>query len=331
MTTYKIMAANRRMVRIVVIAAALLAGMDEEALAQRLPVLGYVANENADVERVNAFRKGLADLGHVEGKNITIEYRYARLDAQYHAVIAELLARKVDIILAANAPAAAAAAKATRTVPIVLLGVNDPVGLRIAESLERPGRNVTGTTIYAPHLLAERVRILKTIVPALDHAGVICNANNANNPSQAALLWAAGKDLGIRIETIEVRSPEDVKPALDRAIASGVKGFFNCVDSLINSQRHTIAELVQRSKLPMIYTDREYVLAGGLMALGVGHLEGFYGAARYVDRILRGADPAELPIAPPTGVQFSVSKGALRDLGIALPTQISEKVGEWLP
>jgi putative tryptophan/tyrosine transport system substrate-binding protein len=141
----------------------------------------------------------------------------------------------------------------------------------------------------------------------------------------------AAKDLGVRIETVDVRSPGDVKSGLDKAIQSGAMALFNCVDSFINSQRFTIAELVARSRLPMIYTDREYVIAGGLMSLGVGHLEGYYGAAKYVDKILHGANPAELPIAPPTELEFSVSKSALRNLGITLPNQINERVTEWLP
>jgi putative ABC transport system substrate-binding protein len=321
-----------RLVRAVAIsAAALLACMGQEAFAQRLPVLGYIANENADAERVVALKKGLADLGYFDGRNIKIEYHLAKQDVEYRAIVAVVLAHRVDIILAGNAPAAVAATRATHTVPIVLLGVNDPVGLGLVDSLERPGRNVTGTTIYAPYLIPERVRILKMLVPTLKHAAVFSNGNNANNPLQAALLSAAGRDLGLRIDTIDVRSPADVKPGLDEAIESGAKAFFNCVDSFINSQRHPIAELMRRAKLPMIYTDREYVLAGGLMALGVGHLDGFHGAAKYIDKILRGEDPAQLPIALPTEVELSVSRSAMQNLGLALPKQLDERVTEWLP
>jgi hypothetical protein len=135
--------------------------------AQTVPVLGYVANENADPKRMAALKKGLTNLGYIEGQTLKIEYRSAKLDHEYDAVMAELLSRKVTIILAGNAPAAAAA-RATRTVPVVLGAVNDPVGLGVADSLERPGRNVTGTTIYAPHLIGGRLRILKAIIPALD-------------------------------------------------------------------------------------------------------------------------------------------------------------------
>jgi putative ABC transport system substrate-binding protein len=296
-----------------------------------VPVLGYVANENASPDRLAAFKKGLTELGYVEGTNLKIEYRYAKLGREYDAVMAELVSRKVDIIVASNALAAPAAAKATRTIPIVLAGVNDPVGLGVADSLEHTGRNVTGTTIYAPHLIGERVRILKRLVPALDRAAVFINGNNANNPAQVALLIAAAKDLGISVRSMDVRSPADVDPAVHKAIEQGAKGFFNCVDPFINSQRFTIAKLAAESKRPTIYTDREYVLAGGSMALGVGHLEGFYRAAAYVDKILRGAKPADLPIALPTELIFSVSRSALQDLGLTLPREINDRVTEWLP
>lgn len=181
-------------VGVALVPLALLVGIGiAETTAQSVPVMGYVANENASPERMATFKKGLADLGYIEGKNLKIEYRYARLDQEYHAVMAELVSRKVDIIFAGNAPAAVAAGKATRTIPIVLGAVNDPVGLGVADSLERTGRNVTGTTIYAPHLIAERVRILNSIVPTLDRVSVFMNGNNTTNPAQGCIADSGGE------------------------------------------------------------------------------------------------------------------------------------------
>ncbi len=302
-----------------------------ETAAQTVPTLGYVANESADPERLTALKKGLTDLGYIEGKTLKIEYRYAKLDHEYEAVMAELVARKVTIIFADNAPAAVAAGKATRTIPVVLGAVNDPVGLGVADSLERPGRNVTGTTIYAPHLIGDRLRILKAIVPALARVSIFVNGNNKNNPAQVTLLTAAAKDLGVEVQSIDIRTPADVELAVTRALAWGAKGFFNGVDSFINSQRFAIAKLAAQNKVPTVYTDREYVLAGGLMSLGVGHLDGNARAAGYVDKILRGANPAELPIAPPTQLVFSVNRSALQDLGLTLPKDIADRISEWLP
>lgn len=317
-----------------VLGLALLLGVhaaDAAAQTVPVPVVGYVANENAGPERMAAFKKGLTDLGYIEGKTLTIEYRYAKLDQEYDGVMAELVSRKVDIILAGNAPAAVAAGKATRTIPVVLAAVNDPVGLGVVDSLERPGRNVTGTTIYAPHLIGERLRILKAIVPTLDRVSVFMNGNNKTNTAQVALLTAAAKDLGLQVQSIDIRTPADVGPAVTSAMAWGAKGFFNCVDSFINSQRFAIAKLAAQNKVPTIYTDKEYVLGGGLMSLGVGHLEGYHRSAEYVDKILRGANPAELPIAPPTKLTFSVSRSALQTMGLSLPQEIRDRVSEWLP
>jgi putative tryptophan/tyrosine transport system substrate-binding protein len=302
-----------------------------DSAAQTVPTLGYVANDGADPKRMAALKKGLTDLGYIEGKTLKIEYRYAKLDHEYDAVMAELVSRKVTIIFAGNAPAAVAAGKATRTIPVVLGAVNDPVGLGLADRLERPGRNVTGTTIYAPHLIGERLRILKAIAPAVDRVSIFMNGNNKNNPPQVTLLTAAAKDLDIEVQSIDLRRPADVEPAMAKAMAWGAKGYFNCVDSFINSQRFVIARLAAQHKVPTIYTDREYVLAGGLMSLGVGHLDGNYRAAGYVDKILRGANPAELPIAPPTQVIFTVNRSALQDLGLTLPKEIADRVSEWLP
>jgi putative ABC transport system substrate-binding protein len=320
-----------RIHRLAVIVLALLAALHAaEIAAQTVPVIGYVANENASADRLAAFKKGLADLGYVEGTNLKIEYRYAKLDHEYDPVMAELVSRKVNVIVAGNAAAAPAAAKATRTIPIVLAAVNDPVGLGVADSLQRPGRNVSGTTIYAPHLIGERLGMLKRINPSLDRAAIFMNGNNRNNAAQVELLTVAAKGMGIQVDNMDIRSPADVEPAANKAIASGAKGFVNCVDTFINSQRFTIAKLAAERKVPTIYTDKEYVLAGGLMALGVGHLEGYYGAAKYVDQALRGANLADVPIALPTTLTFSVSRSALQNIGIALPKEMNDRVTEWL-
>jgi putative tryptophan/tyrosine transport system substrate-binding protein len=311
--------------------ALLVAVSAAEASAQTVPVIGYVANENVDPKRMAALKKGLTDLGHIEGKTLVIEYRYAKLDHEYDAVMAELVSRKVTIIFAGNAPAAVAAGKATRTIPVVLGAVNDPVGLGVVDSLDRPGRNVTGTTIYAPHLIGERLRILKALVPALDRVAIFVNGNNKNNPAQVAVLTAAAQDLRVEVQSIDIRAPADVEPGVARAMAWGARGFFNGVDSFINSQRFAIAKLAAQNKVPTIYTDREYVLAGGLMSLGVGHLDGYYRAAGYVDRILRGASPADLPVAPPTQLIFSVNRSALQEIGLTVPKEIADRVSEWLP
>src|SRR5260370_1125028 len=252
-----------------------------ESLAQPSPVMGYVAAKNANPKRLEVFKQGLAELGYVEGKNIRIDYREAVLDAEYHGVMADLVNRKVGVILAANGAATVVAAKATNAIPIVMLAVFDPVGIGVVKSLERPGTNVTGTTMYAPQLIGERLRILKRIVPNLDKVAMALNSNNANNPAQFELLRSEAEKLGVQVQALDIRKPEDVDPAFDKALAFGAKALVNAVDTFINSRRFALAAGAAKHRLPALYTDVEYVSAGGLIALGPAHYEAYHGAASY--------------------------------------------------
>jgi putative ABC transport system substrate-binding protein len=252
------------------------------------------------------------------------------LDAEYEGVIADLVDRKVDLILAANVAATRAAAKATTTMPIVMLAIFDPVGIGVVNSLERPGTNVTGTTTYAPQLVGERLRMLKRIVPTLDKVAMALNGNNANNPAQFELLRSEAQKLGIAVESLDIQKPENVDVAFAKALAFGAKGLVNALDSFINSRRFELAAGAAKHKLPFLYTDIEYVMAGGLIALGPGHYEGYYGAAKYADKILRGANPADLPIAAPTEFTMSANRTAFKNLGLSLPSDLAARVNEWI-
>jgi len=301
-----------------------------DAVAQPLPVMGYVAAKNADPKRLEAFKQGLAELSYVDGKNIRIEHCEAVLDAEYHAIMADLVDRKVGIILAANVAATVAAAKATKSIPIVMLAVFDPVGIGVVKSLERPGTNVTGTTAYAPGLIGERLRILKRLVPNLDKVAMALNGNNVNNISQFELLRSEARTLGIEVESLDIRKPEEVDAAFEKALAFHAKGLVNAVDTFINSRRFALAAEAAKLKLPVVYSDVEYVMAGGLMALGPGHNEGYYAAAKYVHQILRGANPADLPIARPTQFTMSANRAALDGLGLILPPDLAARINEWI-
>ena len=301
-----------------------------KANAQSVPVMGYVAAKSANPKRLEIFKEGLAELGYIEGKNIRIEYREAVLDADYNRVMADLVDQKVDIILAASVAATQAAAKATKTIPIVMLAVFDPVGIGVVKSLERPGTNVTGTTTYASQLIGERLRMLKRIVPNLDKVAMALNGNNANNVAQFELLRSEAQKLDIGVEPLDVRKPEDVDAAFEKALAFGAKGLVNGVDTFINSQRFALAAGAEKYKLPFVYSDVEYVMAGGLMALGPGHYEGYYAAAKYVDRILHGANPADLPLAGPTQFMMSANRTTIKKLGLSLPSDLAARVNEWI-
>jgi putative ABC transport system substrate-binding protein len=301
-----------------------------DGAAQTVPLTGYVAAKGANPKRLEVFRQGLADLGYVEGRNLRIEMREAVLDADYHAVIADFIDRKVDIIIAANVAATVAAAKATSTIPIVMLAVFDPIGIGVVKDLERPGTNVTGTTMYAPQLIGQRLRMLKDIVPGLDRVAMALNGNNANNAAQFALLRSEAGKMGIEVLSLDIRKPDDVEAAFDKAVAFGTKGLVNAVDGFINSRRFALAAGAAKHGLPSVFSDVEYVQAGGLMAFGPGHYEGYYGAAGYVDKILRGASPSALAIAGPTEFTLSANRSTLGKLGVSLPPDLSARVAEWI-
>jgi putative tryptophan/tyrosine transport system substrate-binding protein len=298
--------------------------------AEPMPTLAYVAAKNADPKRLDIFKKGLAELGYTEGANIRIEYREAVLDADYNGVVADLIQRKVEILLAANVAATRAAARATKTIPIVMMAVFDPVGIGVVKSLDRPGTNVTGTTAYAPQLIGERLRILKRLVPQFERVAMVLNGQNPNNTAQFELLRSEGQKLSIAVEQLDIRKPEDVDAAFDKALGFGAQGLTNAVDTFINSRRFALAAGAAKYKVPFVFSDVEYVTAGGLIALGPGHYEGYYGAAKYVDKILHGANPADLPIAGPTEFTISANRTALKNLGLSLPPDLADRVSEWI-
>ena len=302
------------------------------AVAQTVSVLGYAAAKNVNPKTACCLQSKHLCRSLVMLRAEIFGLNTVRLCSMPNitAVIADLIEHKVSIIVAANVAAAVAAAKATTTIPIVMLAVNDPVGVGLVKSLDVPGTNVTGTTMYAPHLIGERLRILKTIVPTLDKVAMAFNGNNKNNLPQFELLRSEAQALGVEVLALDIRKPEDVDVAFEKAVSFGTKAFLNGVDTFINSRRFALAAGAAKHKLPALYTDVEYVLAGGLMSLGPGHYEGYHGAAKYVDQILRGANPAELAIARPTQFTLSVNRKTLANLSLSLPPDLSARVNEWI-
>jgi putative ABC transport system substrate-binding protein len=198
--------------------------------------------------------------------------------------------------------------------------------------VEHPGTNVTGTANYSSQWIGERLRLLKSFVPALDAVAMVLNGNNANNPPQLTSLKSEARGLDIQVHSLDVRTPSDVGPAFGKALEFGTKGLLFAADSFLNSQRIPIVTMAAQGKLAAVYNDREWVVAGGLMSIGPGHLEGYRGAAKYVDLILRGANPGDLPVAVAPASQFtlSVSRSAVAKFGVPLPSNISSRVDEWL-
>ena len=272
---------------------------------------------------VDAFRQSLRDLGWVEGQNVVIEYRWAEDKTErLPELAADLAQRKVDILLAATTPAIRAAKEATGTIPIVMANAGEAVGSGFVTSLARPGGNITGLSMLAGELVAKQLQILKEVVPKVSRVALLWNPANPSNPVQRAHAEDAARAAGVRLEPLEVRGPADV----DRAFATMTKeragGIIVLVDSLLISQRTRIADLATKHRLPTIYGLIDHVRAGGLVAYGPNIPDLYRRAAIYVDKILKGAKPGDLPIEQPTKFELVVNLKTAKALGLTIPPSL---------
>ncbi len=276
-----------------------------------------------------AFFQGMRELGYVEGQNIVVEGRwYGEQTEQIPSLAAELVRAKVDVIVAGAAPAPEGAARATSTIPIVMANHPDPVGSGLVASLANPGRNVTGLTGLAPELVGKQLQLLKETVPGLSRVAVL---RNPSVPSLTPLLRdaeVAARSLKLQLQILEARAPSDFAngfSAMTRDRASGVMVFGS---SMFFAERSRIAELAAQSRLPAIYGPREYVVAGGLMAYGAEFRDNWRRAAGYVDKILKGAKPAGLPVEQPTKFELVINAKTARALGITIPQTVLLRADE---
>jgi putative ABC transport system substrate-binding protein len=273
-----------------------------------------------------AFRQGLRDLGYAEGRNLVIEYRDAEGKFErLPALAAELVALKVDVILAGSTPHAVAAKQATRTIPIVVASVGDPVSSGLVTSLARPGGNVTGLSILAPELVGKCLELLKQAVPGVSLVAVLWQPGAAGERTVRDMLKAAevaARALGVRPQFVEARGPAD----FDRAFSDMTKARAGALTVLgtpmFFNERRRLVELTAKNRLPAVYPLREYVDAGGLMAYGPNLADLFRRAATYVDRILKGAKPADLPVEQPTKFELVINLKTAKALGLTIPQSV---------
>jgi putative ABC transport system substrate-binding protein len=270
--------------------------------------------------RIAAFLKGLRDLGWIEGQNLVIEWRVAEGQLGRLAELAADLARiGVDAIVAAAAPAALAAQGATRSIPIVVLDPGDPVGLGLVASLARPGGNITGVTSIAPELAAKRLASLKEVVPAMVRVAVLANA--AIPPAEIAMqeLEATAKVLGVQIQSVPIQGVKGIEEAFGEILRQNSDGILVFPDPLTFSNEVAIIGFALKSRIPALYGAMEFVQAGGLMSYGPNYQEMFRRGANYVDRILKGAKPSDLPIEQPTRFEFVLNLKTAKALGLTIP------------
>ena len=311
---------------VALLAAPLVAG----AQTAKLPRIGILTLAVASSTAVfEGFRQGLRDLGWVEGRNIALEYRFAqgRPDG-LSALAAELVRMKVDVIVIEGGQAALAAKHATQTIPIVMAVIDDPVKAGLVASLARPGGNVTGLTLFASELSGKRLQLLKEVVPRSTLVAVIRNVTHPN----AADLWgeteAAARSLDLRLQSVEVRSPADLGGAFKAVTSARPSAFITLADGMLFYNRTRIVEFAAQSQLPAIYPDREFAKAGGLMAYGPSLASNFRRAATYVDKILKGAKPADLPVEQPTKFELVINAKTAKALGLTIPLAVLARADE---
>jgi putative ABC transport system substrate-binding protein len=276
---------------------------------------------------LDAFREGLRQLGYVEGKNYVIEYRSAdgRAD-RFPGLAAELVRLGVDVIVARGTPAAVAAKNATETIPVIMASVGEP--LLIVDSLARPGRNVTGLSAFVNEMTSKRLELIKELAPATSRIALFANMSNPVAPPQWEETKAAARSLGIQAELLDVRSQDDVSRGFELAVARHVNALLVAFDGLFQANAGMITELAARNRLPAIYVGREFIEAGGLMTYGVSFPHLYFRAATYVDRIFKGAKPADLPVEQPTKFELIINLKAAKAIGLTIPESFLARADE---
>ena len=281
------------------------------------------ASASSEKSRIEAFRQGLRELGYVEGKNIVIEWRFGDgKQDRLPALAAELVRLKVDIIVTGGSAATRAAKEATTTIPIVMMQDADPVGSGFVASLARPGGNITGLSTLAPELSGKRLELLKEIIPKLSHVAVFGTSTQPGNAQMLGEVELAAKAFGVKLQYLDVLSSKDIANAFQAASKGRADAVLMLLGRVAISQRTEIAELAVKNRLPVIYEREIYVEAGGLMSYGVNWNDLDRRAATYVDKILKGAKPADLPVEQPKKFEFIINLKAAKEIGLTIPPNV---------
>jgi putative tryptophan/tyrosine transport system substrate-binding protein len=293
--------------------------------AMKIPRIGFLSGASpfTNVPRHEVFREGLRELGYIEGKNIVIEYRYAegKLD-QLRALATELVGLKVDIILTAGPGPTRAAKAATSAIPIVMAQDNDPVADGFIASLARPGGNITGLSTFAPELSGKRLEILREVVPKLAAVGILGNSTFPGYAPMMREMEVAAKAFKVRLQYLDVRRREDIETAFQAASEGRADAVLTLTSAVLSTHRAQIIGLAVKNRLPAMYHNSQFVEAGGLMAYSANLSDLFYRSATYVDKILKGTKPADLPVEQPTKFEFIINLKAAKQIGLTIPPNV---------
>ncbi len=292
---------------------------------KKVPRIGFLTSTSpsATSARVEAFRQGLRELGYVEGKNIVIEYRYAegKLD-RLSELAAELVRLKVDVIVTGGAGSTRTAKEATVTIPIVMAHDPDPVGTGFVASLARPGGNITGLSTLRPEISGKRLELLKEIVPRLSRVAILGSSTTPGNAQSLKETELAAGAFKVQLQYLDVLAPKDIETAF-RAASNGRAGAVLVLASgILLSQRTQVVDLAVKNRLPLISSSPEFVQDGGLMTYSVSITDLFRRAAVYVDKILKGAKPADLPVEQPTRFELLINLKTAKQIGLTIPQSV---------
>jgi len=298
----------------------------------KIPRIGFLSPHSASdvgVSRLGAFRQGLRELGYVEGQTIAIESRWA--EGKYDrlpGLATELVGLKVDVIVTYAPPAIQAAKQATATIPIVMAGIVDPVATGFVASLARPGGNITGLSLMAPDLVGKQLEMLKGIVPKVSRIALLGNPTNTGNAPQVRYAQDAARALKVQLQPLEASSSSEIDSAFAAMTRERAGAVIVLVDAMFSDQRNRIADLAVKRRLPSVYGLPEHAEAGGLMFYGGDDRDRFRRAAIYVDRILKGAKPADLPVEQPTRFELVINLRTAKALGLTIPPALLQRADQ---
>ena len=302
-----------------------LCGSAEAQQSKKVPRIGFLSAVSPSTisARLDAFRQGLRELGYVEGKNIVIEWRSAEGKSdRLPGLAAELVRLKVDLVVSGGVATTRAAKQATVTIPIVMASDDDPVGSGFAASLARPGGNITGLSTLSPEISGKQLELLKEIVSKLSRVAIGGDVTRPGIPQALREINVAADALGVQVQYLELREPKDIETAFRAASKEHADAVLVLGSPVLLSQRRQIADVAAKSRLPAIYPRPEFVEDGGLMSYGVSFTHLFRRAATYVDKILKGAKPAELPIEQPKKFELFVNLKAAKQIGLTIPPSV---------
>jgi putative ABC transport system substrate-binding protein len=326
---------NRRKLIVALGAGALTAPLSSFAQqTAKVARIGYLSpNLAANSHLRDAFLQGLRDLGYVEGRNVVIEYRDAEGKVERHpALVAELVALKVDVIVVAGSTLTAQTAKqATSTLPIVFIAVGDPVGSGLVTSLARPGGNVTGLSNIGPELVGKCLELLKQAVPGVDRVAVLWVPGALGERTDKDMLKGAevaGRALGVQLQFVDARGLENFDRAFSDMTSARAGGLTVLPSARLLREHRRLVDLAAKNRLPAVYTSREFVDAGGLMAYGANLADLYRRAATYVDKVLKGTKPADLPVEQPTKFELVINLKTAKALGLEIPPTLLTRADE---